>query len=33
MVMKVVLFNVFEVGAEAHCNGFEFCIEDVGGGP
>jgi hypothetical protein len=31
MVMKVVLFNVFEVGAEVLCDGFEFCIEDFRG--
>jgi hypothetical protein len=33
IVMKAVLFNIFEAGMEALCDGFEFCIKDFGGGP
>jgi hypothetical protein len=33
MVMKGVPFNVFEVGAEALCDGFEFHIKYFRGGP
>jgi hypothetical protein len=30
---RPLLFNVFEAGAEALCDGFEFRVEDFGGGP
>jgi hypothetical protein len=33
MVVKAVALNIFEVGAEALYDGFEFCIEYFGGGP